>query len=1022
MTLPSRTLTPPTAPTAAPPAGASAAGSVREAQRLFETPAPDPHAVEAVRAGLAGAGLRDFTVEVADRGAYSSDGSLFRLVPRAVVFPHDAQEVYAVLGVARRLGVPITSRGAGTTLAGNAIGTGIVLDFSRHMDRVLEILPEEQAAWVEPGVVHATLQRHARPHGLRFGPDPSTNSRCTIGGMIGNNACGPRALGYGRTSDNVLELEVMLPDGQVVLLDGQDDARFFPRLQELIGRHLGTIRTELGTFGRQVSGYGLESLLPENGFDLRRAFAGSEGTWGVILRAKMRLVRDPAHVTTVVLGYPDMPSAADDVPALRDFPVTACEGMERRMLDRLIAQKGPDAVPTLPAGGGWMLVELAGEDADALVAQAEALVAASAAIDSMVMPGDTSAPMWKIRADGAGLVSRTPDGRDCHAGWEDSAVPPERLGDYLRELMALLDEHGMWALPYGHFGDGCLHMRVDFPLDAPDGRARMRAFMFAAADLVARHGGSVSGEHGDGRARGELLARMYSREALALFAEVKALFDPLGIMNPGVIVDPEALDANIRLAVNRPGQLLPVREGRAGPGFGFTEDGGDFGTAVHRCTGVGKCRADSALSGGVMCPSFQATRDEVHSTRGRARVLQEMVTGDLVDTDWRAPEVHEALDLCLSCKACGSECPTGTDMATYKSEVLYQAYKGRKRPNDHYVLGWLPVLSRAAAPVAGLANLVGRLPALAKVAKKAARIDARRSIPTFTSRTFTRWFGREYGNRAESAGTAGSPEGQDASRAVRAQRDRLRRGSNQGASAAGSVRKPAEVVLFADTWSNFFAPRVLRAAVEVLRDSGVDVRVLPGTECCGLTWISTGQLDTARHFLGSAVEALDATGDVPIIGVEPSCTATLRDDATKLLGTAAAERVAGRTRTLAEFLLSVGYEFPDLRGVEAIVQPHCHHSAVMGFAPDAEVLAKSGVTSTVLGGCCGLAGNFGVVEGHYETSVGVADLALLPALREAEEHTVVLADGYSCRTQVDDLGGKKGVHLAELLAWGKDLV
>ena len=968
-------------------------------------PAPAPERVAEVAEALAAAGLRDFTADTAQRAAYSSDGSLFRIVPTAVVFPADEAEVAAVLSVARVLEVPITSRGAGTTLAGNAIGPGIVLDFSRHMKAVREILPEERAAWVEPGVVHAELQARARAHGLRFGPDPSTHTRCTIGGMIGNNACGPRAMGYGRTVDNVLALRVMLLDGTIVDLNGAADADLFPRLHALVGENLGTIRTELGHFSRQVSGYALENLLPEHGFDLRKAFVGSEGTWGVILAAKMRLVADPAHVTTVVLGYPDMPSAADDVPVLRRFPVTACEGMDRRMVDRLIDTKGPDAVPPMPAGDGWMIVELASDDAAALAAQAEELVAAAAAGDSMILGLGDAEPIWKIRADGAGLVSRTPDGRDAHAGWEDSAVPPERLGDYLRELMALLEEHGLWALPYGHFGDGCLHMRVDFPLDEDGGRQAMRDFMFAAADLVARYGGSVSGEHGDGRARGELLPRMYSPAAIALFAAVKHLFDPRNLLNPGIMVDPDPLDAGIRVALARPGDLLPVRP--AGLGYGFAHDQGDFTTAVHRCTGVGKCRADSAATGGVMCPSYQATRDELHSTRGRARVLQEMVSGDLVDTDWRAPEVHEALDLCLSCKACDSECPTGTDMAAYKAEVLHQAYKGRLRPMDHYVLGWLPWLSRVGAPLAPLANLTERLPVLGRLAKKVAGIDARRRIPAFTRTTFTRWFGR----RSDGAGrlaAGGSPRFGGTGAAARA---------TDGSGAAGVTQRTREVVLFADTWSNFFAPRVLAAAVRVLLDAGVDVRVIPSTECCGLTWISTGQLDLAKQVMGSAVEALDATCDVPIIGIEPSCTATLRDETGKLLGTSAAARVAARTRTLAEYLLDIGYPVPDLSDLTAVVQPHCHHSAVMGFAADRELLARTGITTRVLGGCCGLAGNFGVVEGHYETSEAVGELALLPAVREAPAEAIVLADGYSCRTQLADLSDRKGVHLAELLAW-----
>ncbi|MFB9775821.1 FAD-binding and (Fe-S)-binding domain-containing protein [Brevibacterium otitidis] len=965
-----------------------------------ETSDSEPSAarVSEVRAALREAGIADVRTAAVERAAYSSDGSLFRVVPAAVVFPRTAAEVGDALSVARRLGVPVTSRGAGTTLAGNAIGPGIVLDFSVHMNRILDIDAGQRAAWVEPGVVHAQLQAAVKPYGLRFGPDPSTHSRCTIGGMIGNNACGPRAMGYGRTVDNILALRVMLIDGSVVTLTG-DDGDVFPRLQELVNNHLGLIRTQLGTFSRQVSGYGLEHLLPENGCDARRAFAGSEGTWGVVLAAKMRLVADPAHVTAVVLGYADMPTAADDVPVLSQFPVTACEGMDRRMVDRLIEEKGPGAVPPMPAGGGWMLVELAGDDPAALERQAAELIEASHADDAMVLPGEESGPIWKIRADGAGLVSRTPDGRDCHAGWEDSAVPPEKLGDYLRDLMSLLEEHGLWALPYGHFGDGCLHMRVDFPLDADGGRQVMRDFMFAAAELVAAYGGSVSGEHGDGRARGELLASMYSPEAMRLFAAVKHLFDPRGLLNPGIIVDPDPLDERIRLASIRPGDMPPARRQL---GFSFASDSGDFATAVHRCTGVGKCRADAAASGAVMCPSYQATKDEKHSTRGRARVLQEMVDGRLVDGGWRSPEVHEALDLCLSCKACGSECPTGTDMATYKAEVLNQSYRGRVRPLDHYVLGWLPDLAKLASPIAALANLPQRLPPLGKLAKKTANIDTRRNIPTFTHLPFTRWFAQRTGH------------------------NRTLPAREHGGRHAGL---PERVVLFADTWSNFFAPRILAATVEVLRRTGVDVHVTPTTECCGLTWISTGQLDTARTRLHSTIAALDATAaevstasgtdappEVPIIVVEPSCAATLRDDAERLLGTEAAGRVAGRVQTLAEFLLGAGAELPDLSGTTAIVQPHCHHNAVMGFAADRELMTRAGMTIEVLGGCCGLAGNFGVTDGHYEVSQAVGEVALLPALRTADPQTIVLADGYSCRTQISDLTEHAGVHLAELLA------
>ena len=941
------------------------------------------------------AGIRDFSIDDTDRAAYSSDASLFRLVPAAVVFPHDEEEVARVLSVARRLGVPITSRGAGTSIAGNAIGRGIVLDFSLHMNAVLDLDPDEQSAWVQSGCVHAHLQKQAKPHGLRFGPDPSTHTRCTIGGMIGNNACGPRALGYGRTGDNILALKIMLIDGTVVTLDGSDAAATFPRLHELVAQNLGTIRTNFGTFSRQVSGYGLESLLPENGFDVRRAFAGTEGTWGVVLAAKMRLVKDPSFTSAVVLGYADMVAAAHDAPLLKDFPVAACEGLDSRMLDRVIDTKGAEAVPPLPEGAGWLVVELIGEDESALESETQRLISESKSLDTAVLDAKAAAEVWAIRADGAGLVSRTPDGRDAHAGWEDSAVPVDHLGDYLHDLMELLEEHGLWGIPYGHFGDGCLHMRVDFPLEDPNGGQVMRDFMVAATKLVARYGGSVSGEHGDGRARSELLRLMYTPAALDLFSQVKRLFDPRHLLNPGVIVDPDALDESVRLT------QLPLREELPGTlAMAYEGESAGFASAVHRCTGVGKCRADSAAGGGIMCPSYQATRDERHSTRGRARVLQEMVSGDLLEPRWDSPEVHEALDLCLSCKACGTECPTGTDMSTYKAEVLHQTYKGRLRPMKHYSLGFLPQLARLVTPVAPVLNKVSGLPGLTTLAKKMAGIDVRRSIPQFASTTFRKWW-------------------------------------TTTAEAAPKSRANAEVVLFADSWSNHFAPRILAAAVAVLEQAGVHVRVVDQTVCCGLPLISTGQLDAAKANLSETITALDATGDVPIIGVEPSCLATLKDDSLKLVADEASHRVADRVQTLAQYLLSIGAELPDLSGVEALVQPHCHQSAIFGNAADRELLARAGASTEFLGGCCGLAGNFGVEDGHFETSVAVAEVALLPALRKrgratgveprtgsgthsdnGERLQIVLADGYSCRTQITDLSDAEGVSLAELLAWG----
>ena len=631
-------------------------------------------------AALRRAGLAEVDVSTRRRAEYSGDASLYRVVPTAVAFPRSVDEVIAAVEVCRSAGVPVTARGAGTSIAGNAVGTGLVLDFSRHLSRIRGIDADRATAEVDPGVVLAALQTAARPHGLRFGPDPSTHSRCTIGGMIGNNACGSRALGYGRTSDNVAALDVITGGGErLKLASGAlggapggapaagDSSPTLAALREVVTGNLAVIRSELGRFGRQVSGYSLEHLLPERGFDVTRALVGSEGTLAVLLGATVRLVPVPTATALVVLGYADMVAAADAVPALLRHAPVAIEGLDARITDVVAARGGAAALPDLPRGRGWLLVELAGATPGELRSASVSVIADSGALDSRLVtdPGEAAA-LWRIREDGAGLVARPLEGRRAHAGWEDAAVPPQKLGAYLREFEALLDGHGLTGVPYGHFGDGCVHVRIDFPLDRPDGSGVFRAFLLDAAKLVASHGGSMSGEHGDGRARGELLPFMYSRDALDAFAATKAVFDPDDLLNPGVIVRPRPFDADLRAAAAAP----PLRRSLA---FAYAEDGGDFSAAVHRCTGVGKCRADNTGTGGVMCPSYLATGDEKDSTRGRARVLQEMVNGGLVGGGWQAPEVREALDLCLSCKGCSTDCPTGVDMATYKAEALHQA-------------------------------------------------------------------------------------------------------------------------------------------------------------------------------------------------------------------------------------------------------------------------------------------------------------------------------------------------------------
>ena len=930
-------------------------------------------------AALRRAGVAEVDDSGLARALYSSDASLYRVLPRAVVRPRHADEVVAALAVCRELGVPVTARGAGTSIAGNAVGPGVVIDTSRHLHRVGRIDPEARTAEVEPGVVQAALQAAARPYGLRFGPDPSTHNRCTIGGMIGNNACGSRALGYGRTSDNVVGLDVVTGAGdRVHLADGRPVGPLGDRLTTLVGEVLGPVRTELGRFGRQVSGYALEHLLPERGGvtggNLARMLVGSEGTLVLVLGATVRLVPEPTARALVVLGYPSMAEAADATPALLPHSPTAVEGLDSRIVQRL--HDVPAAVvPDLPRGEGWLIVEITGDDPAEVAARGRRIAADAGAVDTMVVTDPAhAAAIWRIREDGAGLAARTSDGRPAHAGWEDAAVPVGQLGSYLRRFDALLDSHGLQGLPYGHFGDGCVHVRIDFPFGPgspePDaGRGRYRAFITDAAALVAEYGGSVSGEHGDGRARSELLPTMYSADVLSAFARVKGVFDPADLLNPGVLVRPAAFDADLRVAA------APSR--RTGLALALRHDGGDLSAAVHRCTGVGKCRADLTDAGAVMCPSFQATREEKDSTRGRARVLQEMLAPGGPVHDWRSPEVHEALDLCLSCKGCARDCPTGVDMSSYKAEVLHQSYRRRVRPRSHYALGQLPRWADVAARAPGAVNrfLGSRLGGA--LAKWGAGVDQRRELPAFAPRTFR----------------AGWVPSTDDGRPV--------------------------VALWVDSFTDHFAPHVADAAARVLDAAGYRVEVPPADTCCGLTWITTGQLDAARRILTTTIARLAPYADagVPIVGVEPSCTAVLRGEARELVDDPATARVAAATRTLAELLTATpGWTAPDLTGTEVLAQPHCHHHATMGWTTDEQLLRGAGAELTRVGGCCGLAGNWGVERGHHDVSVQIAEHDLLPAVRSSGPRAVVLADGFSCRTQLDQLADRPGRHLAELLA------
>jgi len=898
------------------------------------------------------------------RALYSSDASLYRVSPQAVARPRTVDELEAVLEVARAAGIAVTTRGAGTSCAGNAVGPGLVVDVARHLNAILAIDPEARTARVEPGVVQAALQAAAAPFGLRFGPDPSTHNRCTIGGMIGNNACGPRALGYGKTADNVVALQVITGGGERVRFgpDGEGAASAVAeRLQSLVAGNLGTIRPEFGRFGRQVSGYSLQHLLPENRFDVARFLAGTEGTLGVVTEATVRLVADAPHKIMVALGYASMAEAGDAATAVLPHSPTAAEGLDRRIVEVVRRTRGEAAVPPLPRGDGWMLVELVGDGRAELVRRADALVAEAAALDALVVADPVQAlALWRIREDGAGLAGVSL-ARPAYGGWEDAAVPPSRLGAYLRDFDALLDEHGLDGLPYGHFGDGCVHVRIDFPLTDPGGPARFRSFVEQAAQLVARYGGSMSGEHGDGRARSALLPAMYSPAALALFGQVKACFDPDNRLNPGVLVDPAPVEADLRTTA-------------------LTAKFDHFAAEVHRCTGVAKCLADTTAGLGVMCPSYLATREEKDSTRGRARVLQEMINGSTIRKGWASAAVHSALDLCLSCKGCARDCPTGIDMAAYKAHVLDRTYAGRLRPRSHYALGWLPrwarIITRHPA-LARLVNLTTATPGLRRLVRWSAGVDQRRTLPRF---------------------------------AEQAARRRVTLPPADGGQ---------PVVVWVDSFSDGFAGRGVEAVVEVLIAAGYAPRFLDRPACCGLTWISTGQLDGARRQLRAALDVLHpvVTAGVPVVGLEPSCTAVWRGDAAELLpGDERVAAVRSGVFTLAELLSRTdGWSPPDLSGIEVLAQPHCHHASVLGWATDAALLNASGASVTTVGGCCGLAGNFGVEQGHYEVSVKIAEHDLLPAAA-AHPDAVVLADGFSCRTQLAELAGRSSITLAELLA------
>jgi FAD/FMN-containing dehydrogenase/Fe-S oxidoreductase len=896
------------------------------------------------------------------RALYAGDASNHRVVPACVVLPRTVDDIVTTIEACAAAGLPVTSRGAGTGIAGGTLGSGVVLDLSRHLDRVLDLDPESRTVVVEPGVVLDHLQAQAAPHRLRFGPDPSSHNRCTIGGMVGTNACGSHSVAWGTTAQSVRWVDVALADGSTVRLGADHtDERFATPLAELAERYASEISTELGRFRRQVSGYGLQHLLPGQGFHPAKAFVGTEGTCGMATRICVDLVPLPARRLLVLAGYPDLVAAAAAAPVLARRGTLTVEGMGEEVVAIFDARRGPQARPRLPEGRAWLLVEVGADDDTTTHERAQAAAALAgehgAVSTTVVSDARDQRAMWEIREKGAGLASRTIDGRECWAGWEDAAVPPEHLAAYLTGFRQLLAEYDRRGVIYGHFGEGCVHVRIDHELMTPRGRAAYRQFQQDAAELVVRHGGSLSGEHGDGRTRSELLASMYSPRMLEAFGAFKHLLDPTNLFNPGVIVDPVPFDADLRAAVAR-----PHRSDRHPLAFAYPHDDGDFGKAVRRCSGVGACRKDS---GGGMCPSYRATRDEQHSTRGRARLLFEMLDGELATQGWRSDAVADALDLCLACKACSNECPVSVDMATYKAEFLHQRYRRSLRPVAHYSMGWLPWWLRVARRTPRLANALLKR----RFVRRVGGIDVRRSLPPLATQ------------RAQGAEPGGDGD---------------------------------PVVLWVDTFTASFAPEVASDAAAVLRSAGYAVEVVGPDQCCGLTWISTGQLGIARRVLGRTVDALAQTHG-PVVVLEPSCAAAVRGDAPELLATPQSREVAARVQTLAEALRGRALPVRPAAG-PVVTQFHCHHRSVLGTGADRELLTGLGLEVTSVDeGCCGLAGNFGMERGHYEVSMTCAEQSFVPVLSGTDIGIPVLADGFSCRLQIEQVSGRRPVHLAQLL-------
>jgi FAD/FMN-containing dehydrogenase/Fe-S oxidoreductase len=928
-------------------------------------------------------------------GLYAMDASNYMHVPIGVVIPRTADAVVAAIAVCRSFAAPIVARAGGTALAGQTCNRAVVLDFSKYMNRVLELNPEERFARVQPGTICDDVVRAARPHELTWGPQPATHDHCGFGGMIANNSGGIHAQIHGTASNNVEELDVVLYDGTRMTLGWTTDAdvdgliarggrigAIHARLRALRDRCADRIRAKYPRIPRRVSGYNLDELLPgdDGRFNLARAMVGSEGTLATMLQAKVRLVwNHPARVLAV-LGFEDVYRAGDAAPALLQYAPIGLEGLDDRLIDHVRAKAGPHAkyLPLLPQGKGWLLVELGYAKLDEAIREGHRLIETArkelgAVSGRLIADPDEQSHLWQIRESGLGATAFVPGQPDTWPGWEDSAVPPDKVGPYLRDLRALLDRYHYNPALYGHFGMGCIHCRIDFDLSSETGIASYRAFVDEAADLVVAYGGSLSGEHGDGQSRSALLEKMFGAELVQAFRDFKAIWDPDGRMNPGRIADPYPIVADLRLRV------MDERPSDVDTHFKYPDDHGSFAHATMRCVGIGKCRRMRGEGENqTMCPSFMVTREEKHTTRGRAHLLWEMLQDGPLEGGWQSEEVLDSLDLCLSCKGCKGDCPVNVDIATYKAEFLSRYWKGRIRPRQAYAFGLIDRWARMASLAPGLVNLATRTPGLRQLAKLAANIPAERSIPTFAPQTFRAWFER------------------------------------RGRRHVGAPR----VVLWADTFNNYFFPDVAKSAVRVLESAGYEVVVPRGHLCCGRPLYDYGMLDRAERYLDECLGALGPhlrRGE-RIVVLEPSCASVFRDEARGLFPDRDdAKRLVAQTRLMGEFLAEAEYDFPPLHR-RALVHGHCHHKSVLRFDDEEKALREMRLVADVLAsGCCGMAGSFGYERDKYEISQAVGERVLLPAVRAAPESTILIADGFSCREQILQGTGRRALHVSEVI-------